>query len=249
MTAFTSWPEAEPIRPELTEQYQRVWRHIALPGTWLAGGLRVAVADETRRARSCRLCAERKAALSPFAVLGEHDHGGTLPEMLVDAVHRITTDAARLTKSWYHSLMEAGLSPEAYVEALGVAVLVISVDEFHQALELPLEPLPEPRSGEPTRRRPAGAVAMDDGWVPMVPGDDLEPEDEDLYGNMPGGRAAAVVRALSLVPAEVRSWKELAGAQYLSLEAMRSMETGRALDRAQVELVAGRVSALNDCFY
>ena len=82
----------------------------------------------------------------------------------------------------------------------------------------------------------------------MVPIGGLEPEDADIYG-MPGGRAPNVIRALSLVPAEVRSWQALGGAQYLSPERMMSMETGRALDRAQIELVAGRVSALNECFY
>jgi AhpD family alkylhydroperoxidase len=30
---------------------------------------------------------------------------------------------------------------------------------------------------------------------------------------------------------------------------MGGMETGRAIDRSQMELVAGRVSALNECFY
>ena len=30
---------------------------------------------------------------------------------------------------------------------------------------------------------------------------------------------------------------------------MRSFEKVRAIDRSQIELVAGRVSALNECFY
>lgn len=249
MTAFATTSGCDPIRADLTEQYRRLWDRIACAGTWLSGAERVAVAEETRRARNCALCTERKAALSPFAVEGSHDRRASLPEALVDAIHRVTSDAARLTRGWYEGLLEAGLAAETWVEALGVAVQVISVDEFHHALGLALEPLPEPRPGEPTRRRPSGAMAMDDGWVPMVPGNALDPEDEGLYGSMPGGRAAGVVRALSLVPAEVRSWQELASAQYLSLPDMQRMETGRALDRAQMELVAGRISALNECFY
>ena len=249
MTAFSSWTGPDPIRADFTEQYRRVWSHVASAGTWLSGVERVAVAEESRRARACGLCAERKAALSPFAVEGEHDHAGELPMTLVDAIHRVTTDAARLTRAWYGGLMEAGLTPEAYVEALGVAVQVISIDEFHRALGLPLEALPQPQPGQPSRRRPSGAGPMEDAWVPGVPGDKLDPEDEGLYGNMPGGRSAAVVRALSLVPDEVRSWQQLASAQYLSLESMARMETSRAIDRAQMELVAGRVSALNECFY
>lgn len=39
-------------------------------------------------------------------------------------------------------------------------------------------------------------------------------------------------------------------AQHLPLSHMASMrDLGRALSRAQVELVAGRVSSLNECFY
>jgi AhpD family alkylhydroperoxidase len=30
---------------------------------------------------------------------------------------------------------------------------------------------------------------------------------------------------------------------------MMDLGAGRALDRAQMELIAGRVSALNECFY
>ncbi len=249
MTAFSSWSGPDAIRPDLVAQYQRVWAHIASPGTWLTGAERVGVAEETRRARGCDLCSRRKAALSPFSIDGHHDHASVLPEALVDAIHRITTDAARLTERWYQGLLEAGLSAEAYVEGLGVAVQVISIDEFHHALGLPVEPLPEAGPGEPSRRRPSGATQIEDAWVPVIPADKLDPEDEGLYGNMPGGRAAGVVRALSLVPEEVRSWQALSGAQYLSMEAMARMETERALDRAQIELVAGRVSALNECFY
>jgi hypothetical protein len=67
---------------------------------------------------------------------------------------------------------------------------------------------------------------------------------------MPGGAGAAfVLRALSLVPAEVLAWGELSDAQYLSKNQMQRFGKIRALDRSQIELVAGRVSALNECFY
>jgi hypothetical protein len=40
-------------------------------------------------------------------------------------------------------------------------------------------------------------------------------------------------------------------AQYVPIEQVPdpSADPGRALSRAQIELVAGRVSALNECFY
>jgi hypothetical protein len=216
----------------------------------LTGAQRVAVAEETRKARACALCAERKAALSPFSVGGEHGPSGALPPNLVDAVHRVTTDAGRLSASWYASLLEDGLTPETYVEALGVAVLVISVDEFHRALGLQLEPLPEARPGDPSDYRPIGAeVEEAEAWVPILSQSRISPDEADLFEGMPPGQAPNVIRALSLVPDEVRAWVALSAAQYLTPNQMRSFESPRAIDRAQIELVAGRVSAVNECFY
>jgi hypothetical protein len=220
---------------------------VAAPGTWLTGAERVAVADETRRARGCGLCSERKAALSPFSVPGEHDHAGLLAAPLVDEIHRVTTDPQRLTRAWHDSLLEQGLTVEAYVEALGVAVIVISIDRFHHAMGLALEPLPEPQPGEPSHYRPTGAVSGE-AWVPMLDTSRTGPAERELLPRI-GGRTAHVLRALSLVPDEVRAWFDLAGAQYLGIDKMTGFDTGRAIDRSQVELIAGRVSALNECFY
>ena len=247
MTAFTYPSEPDPIRGNIAEAHRGAWQHIAAAGSWLTGAERVAVAEETRRARSCSLCAERKAALSPFGVDGEHDHAGSLSPALVEAVHRVTTDASRLTKKWLDGVLADGLPVEQYVEALGVAVVVISIDEFHHALGLPPEPLPAPLPGEPSHYRPRG-VEMQDAWVPMVDVKHADPAEKELLSG-PGGRSAHVILALSLVPDEVRAWGDVSNAQYLSREQMVGMRTDRALDRSQIELVAGRVSALNECFY
>jgi len=249
MTAFAFPDSPDPIRPDLAAQYRRVWEHVASPGTWWTGAERVAIAAETRRARTCPHCMESKAALSPFSTAGAHATDGVLPTAIVDAIHRVTTDAARLTKAWYEDLLASGTTPEQYVEALGVAVQVISIDEFCRALGLGEEPLPSPRTGEPARVRPDGARCADDAWVPTIEAGDVAESERDLYDGIRGSSAPGVIKALSLVPDEVRSWKELAGAQYLPTGAMMGMTTDRALDRAQIELVAGRVSALNECFY
>jgi len=246
VNAFDYAAAPVPIRPDLAEAHRRTWAHVAAPGTWWSGAERVAIAAETRRAAGCRLCAERRAALSPHAVAGRHDDGGALPAPAVDLVHRVTTDASRLTRRWYEETTGAGLEAERYVEALGVATLVISVDAFHHALGLPLEPLPEPGPGAPRRRRPAGAAA-EEAWVPMLRADRLEAPERDLYGGAP--RTGNVIRALSLVPDEVRAMADLSAAQYLTMRQMMRLDSPRAIGRAQIELVAGRVSALRECFY
>ena len=94
METFRYETSPDPIRRDLRDPYRRAWCHIAAPGTWLSGARRVAVAEETRRARSCSLCRARRAALSPLSIEGEHDQPGLLPAPMVDQIHRVTTDAA-----------------------------------------------------------------------------------------------------------------------------------------------------------
>jgi len=59
-----------------------------------------------------------------------------------------------------------------------------------------------------------------------------------------------VIRAMSLVPDEVRTLHDVSAAHYLPMGQVRdpSAATG-ALNRMQMELIAGRVSALRRCFY
>jgi hypothetical protein len=246
--AFDYSAAPDPIRDDLAEAHRKAWAHIAKPGTWLTGAERVAVADETRHARACALCSRRKAALSPYADPEQHAASPPLSAPLVDMIHRVATDASRLTRRWYEGLAARGVTEERYVEALGVAVIAISVDSFHLALSLPLEPLPAPERGDPTRARPEG-LTTSDAWVPMIDPARAGSAESDLFFKKGPLRAANVMRALTLAPNEVRAWIGLAGAQYLSPARMTRLDTGRSIDRAQMELVAGRVSALNHCFY
>lgn len=236
-----------PIRPDLVEAHRHYWARLAEPGAWWSGAERVAIARETRNAWGCAFCSTLKGALSPYTVAGEHDHDGGLPERAVDAVHRIVTDQSRITRSWVEGNAAAGLSKGAYVELVGVTVAVLSIDEFHRALGMPLEPLPEPQPGEISRYRPAH-LSEDIGFVPTVPPDGAVGNEADLW---PKGRTANVVRALTLVPDALRDWKALSDAQYLSFEEMGNFgpSEARALDRTQIELVAARVSSINECFY
>ena len=108
---------------------------------------------------------------------------------------------------------------------------------------LPLEPLPAPLPGEPTRIRPDGIVEGE-AWVPIQNAAQMAAK-----SGLPGGQAPYVIRALSLVPDEVQAWGDLSAVQYLGQNDMMSFKQIRALSRSQIELVAGRVSALNECFY
>jgi len=234
-----------PVRPAFAHSHQRFWNRLAAAGTWWTGAERVAIAAEARNARSCTLCAERKPALSPNSVEGEHDHLGALPEAAVDAIHRIVTDSGRLSRSWFEKLMSEGLGEAPYVEMLGVVVAVLSIDNFNRALGFALEPLPSPLAGSPSHYRPASAVAGD-AYVPMIPPRGNKGDEADLWGQM----SANVIRAMSLVPDAVRSLKELSAVHYLPMMDVPNPSARMpGLARSQTELIAGRVSALNECFY
>ncbi len=246
MTAFDYARSPDPIRPDLVETHRRVWERIARPGTWWSGVERVGLAAEARAARECALCWARAAALSPAAVEGEHDAVSALPPAAIEVVHRLVTDAGRLTRRWFEETTAEGLSDGHYVEIVGVAVSVVSIDAFHRALGLPLEPLPEPRPGEPSRYRPP-SLRDDGAYVAMIPPMAARGDEADLW---PRGQTANVIRALSLVPDEVRNLKDLSAAHYLTTDQIIDPDAGRpALARPQIELIAGRVSAINECFY
>jgi alkylhydroperoxidase family enzyme len=236
-----------PIRADIPEAHRSFWHRLSGPGSWWTGAERVAIAAETRHALGCAFCAARKQALSPHAVQGEHTHGGGLPPRTVDAVHRIVTDQGRITRRWVDDNARHGLSQAAYVELVGVVVAVVSIDEFHRALGLALEPLPEPRAGEPDRHRPA-VLSDDIGFVPTVPPHGAVGREAGLW---PAGRSANVIRALTLVPQALRDWVALADSQYLSVARMANFvkDDARSINRMQMELVAARVSAVNECYY
>lgn len=237
---------ALPVRAELGEAHREAWARLARPGSFWSGAERVAIAAEVRRAWDCPLCRERRQALSPEHAEGAHACGDALPGPAVEAVHRITTDPGRLSRAWRERLRAAGLDDGRYVELVGVLVTVVSVDAFCRGLGLPRHPLPEPRSGEPDRRRPPG-LTEGEAWVPMLDPRRTGPAERDLF---PGGRTANVLRALSLVPDEVRTLKRLSAAHYMLPAVMLDLSRGTAhLTRPQVELVAARVSALRECFY
>ena len=245
--------EASGVRDDLTAAHARYWRRLARAGASWSAAERVAIAREVRHAAGCAFCRRLKDALSPFTVEGVHDthpeNRDLLSAVAVDAVHRIVNDASRLTRGWYERILAGGLSDGRYVELVGTVVSVVSIDSFCHALGVSQHPLPEPEPGSASGYRPETAVHDGQSWVAMVPFDNSGTPEEDLW---PAKRTGNVIRAMSLAPDEVRTLNDLGGAHYIEHGLVRDVSAARAggaLSRAQIELVAGRVSILNDCFY
>ena len=247
MDTFSYSDSPYAIRDDIKQAHRLFWGRLAAPGCWWGGAERVAIAREVRVAIHCEFCATRRQALSPYNFEGQHQSDSDLDELVVDAVHRVVTDQTRITQTWVNQIADSGLTNEAYVELAGIVVSLFSIDEFHRGLGLELEPLPAPKAGEPSYYRPAQAVSGT-GFVPMLPIDGATGKESDLWHN---GRTSNVIRALSVVPDALRDWMSLSGAQYLTMEGMGNMigQVDRAINRMQMELIAGRVSSINECFY
>ncbi len=219
-----------PIRETTVSAHRMSWEVIARPGRWWSGVERVEIARIGRAARD-------------FDPVGS----GILPEAAVYAVQKLVVDNANLNRDWYEETIAAeGMSEERYVELAAVTVHALSIDEFHRALDIGLEPLPEPVAGQPSRLRPPEAEQRA-SWPSIVPKSGLNPGDQMLYGPMEWG--ANVISALSLIPENVRWLHDLSEGHYLSFREMRMPDPLRAISRPQIELIAARVSALNECFY
>jgi alkylhydroperoxidase family enzyme len=236
------------VREDLVDSQNEAWRRLANPGTWCTGAHRVSIAEEARAARSCSFCAARKSALSPYAVEGAHETATNLSPAAVEAIHRTMTDPGRLTRRWYEEVLEAGLDDASFVELVSVVCVVAAVDGFARAIGAPAPSLPEPQPGEPSRERPA--CAKDDGaFAPTISADDGVRPEIGLYE--PEAFTPNVGRGLSLVPEATRTAQVLMRAHYMPYHLVVTdfEPSERAIDRTQMELVAARVSAKNDCFY
>lgn len=251
------------MRPDLAAAVTRSWLALAGAGTWFTGAERLEIAAEVRNARQCKLCAERKSALSPYTVAGVHDRIDTptdaysgpgsdvaseaLSASMVEAIHRLSTDAGRITQSWIESLQRDGLQDCEYVEIIGVVALITALDTLDYALDGTVDrALPEAEPGTPDRHRPPGAV-RDLAWVATLSPETLSPGDPDPFSRF---GAVNIHRAISLVPQAVIDFFDLDEELYLPDDQIRDFDNDyRAISHAQIELMAGRTSALHGCYY
>ena len=239
------------MRQQLAETQENAWRRIGEPGTWLTAAERVAIAAETRHALTCPLCAARKEALSPAMVGGAHTSLGVLASADIEAVHRIRSDPGRLGNAWFRRVLGEARE-ERYIELVSVVVVTVAIDTFRHAAGLLANPLPIPQPGVPRRRRPAGAKPGP-GWTSSLAPEAVTAAEPDLFREHPGPRerrGANIHLALSLVPHSMIHWWDLFEPMYMAGPEMRDFDHEfRAISHAQLEMLAARVAALNQCEY
>jgi hypothetical protein len=123
------------------------------------------------------------------------------------------------------------------VELCAIISTVAAVAHFCRNIGVQVPPLPSPVEGVPTGERPEHMAQPLYNWVPVA---------------APADEVAAVVQAYTAVPGEQRNTWRMAAAQYMpNLEMVHPDWCRRpgGLSRAQMELVAARLTRLRDCFY
>lgn len=186
---------------------------LAAPGSFFTGAERVDMAAHARVAR------------------GLADSGPQLDPLMAETVARVAVEAMHSRQEHVAAWEAAGRDVLAFVEMVAVVALISSIDSYRVGLGAPLDPIPEPTPGEPTRADDDRAVTSN-AWVPTV------------------GIALAPT-ALNALPKEKERKDAISKEWYLTDEFVHKydVDPGRELSRAQMELVASRTSYLNECFF
>ena len=218
--SYDATPVAVP--DDIAESHRRAWDQLARCGTWWTGAERLAIAARARHRFAAR-------ATPPW--LGQDPPSDeTLGREAERIVDHVTLDAGSIDRAWADAAV-ADIGDGAYVELIAVVATVVMVDVFAEAVGVDHTPLPEPRPGRPTRERPDGLGDIG----AHVPALDPFP-------------AANVARALSLVPEANTLFRTVSVPAY-SAAGFAELTWNTPLSRPQVELVASRVAAMNECFY
>jgi len=222
------------IPKAISDSHQVALEEIAGPGTWLDGQTRNQILLESRHARDCALCQTRSQALSPYGIEGRHDVVSDLPAGYIEAIHRINNDSGRLTQSWFNQVTQQ-LPAEEYIEILGIVASGIIMDTFASGTGQPLLPTLDHIKGAPSRI--SNPNVIDKGaWLPIL---DVETQPSDT--GLPS--TPNIARAMGLVPSAIDLFFKVMRKHY------QLANLAFDLSRSQTEMLAARVSSLNQCFY
>ncbi len=234
MSPFAADSFDHPVPETVLESFRTIWAALAGPGRWWSGAERVAIAAVVRHA-------EPRGIGDPHPPVAEldADHDGDLSPLLRTVVERITTESFKLDRVWFDQVvarLDQRYGPGGqgrYAEIVALVAQVVPIDHLCRILGRPLEPLPAPQPGPASQAWPDDLV--DGGaWLPLS-GPEWGPN---------------VARGLGPVPEDNILRLGLVMAMYGGLDELaRPVWDHRALSRPQVELVAARTSALNECFY
>ena len=214
------------VSKEIVDAFKIVWDYLGRPGAWWTGTQRIAIAQQVRNSAPRPLW-DRPPPLDTLS----DEANGVLTLFELGVVERVTVQPSSINLETYEHIVQR-MGQDKYAELASVVSQVVPIDHLHDALGLGREELPTPIEGDITRERPDGLVTGV-GFLPTLPTEGLP----------------HVAVALSLSLADNARRMLLVRAMYSGDSFAEMVWTHRSLSRPQVELVAARTSALNECFY
>ncbi|HQY16754.1 MAG: hypothetical protein KAY11_15190 [Ilumatobacteraceae bacterium] len=209
------------IRADLAEAHRQSLQHVASPGARLDAERRLQIAAAATQGY---LAAEPPPPwVRPFA------------DPALDVAFRLARYAGTITQEWYEQVITEGMHPLEWVEIVGIVVATVPPLAFARAAGRALPEFPPSVAGQPHGREAAELAPATLNWVPVA---------------APADTTASVVQALSALPGEWDNMWRLAEAQYMSDAQMVDPLWNRGtLSRPQMELAAGRISRVRECFF
>lgn len=163
------------------------------------------------------------------AARAQPESGGSEPTSLDDVARLVAHRASTITGATVDAIEAAGIDRATYVEIVGIVSRAVAIDTFDRGIGRPVRALPDVVDGPPSRR-PVADTRRRAGWVPTL-------------------GAIGPPTALNSVKREAADQEALHDVLYLSYRGMGDLDADRGLHRTQMELVAARVSLLNDCLF
>lgn len=213
------------VRPELAAAHDRAWQSLAEAGTWWSARQRRELAETAITAMwaGADTAVRTREGVPTEAPLAAHR-----------AVAAMASGTPAITREWWESTRDAVGALE-YVELVGLVCVVASVTSLQNTLGMPPRGLPAASGDGPTKVAPPGLADATLNWVPVA---------------APADANAAVVQALTAVPAANEMLWSLADVQYIpDAEMVDPRWTRGTLSRVEMELVATRVSFSRECHY
>lgn len=215
-------PQARCVRQDIVNAHRQTWQAIARAGSFWSDGNRIEIAKQARVARV------QRSELS----FNRSYPDSTLSSDALEAVRKVAADAGKIDRSWA-SKQIAALGEGPYAEMVSVVASVTAIDAFSEALGRPNEPLPSAAGGSCSQDKSESTTDIG-GYLPMV--DPWE--------------GPNVSRALSLVPTANQLFMTNVSSMYGGNGGgFNDMVWNGPLSRPQAELLAARVSSINECFY
>jgi len=216
---------AEPLPAGVNEAVDAAWAHLGRAGRWWTGPQRLAMA---RIARDTEPVPD---GLPPSLSFRESESGPETEPLVAALAERVAVAPATLTRDLVRSVTDR-IGDAAYAELCAVIAQVVAVDHLRRSLGYGPVPLPDAEEGDPTRERPDGMADVG-GHIEMRA--------------IPFG--PNVARSLSLGAEDCDRWLGLVITMYAGAGFQEMVWSDHPLGRPQVELLAARTSALNECFY